>query len=99
MKVKLVDGVDFTELEDTGILLDMNKDLFYAVDEIGSIILDAIINLTSLELVLKELQKQFLEEVGLEKMLKDYIYDLNKLGLLEIEEPMLFKNEIAELEG
>ena len=86
-KVTFADTVFAQEVDGEMVLLDMNSENYFGLDEVGTAIWQAMQEKESLKEVFEVLLEQYeVEEDVLKKDLIDFVEKLKESGLLKVEE-------------
>ncbi|MEA2047019.1 MAG: PqqD family protein [Campylobacterota bacterium] len=86
-KVTFAQTVFAQEVDGEMVLLDMESENYFGLDEVGTTIWQAIEEYGNLEEILRALLEQYDVEVEvLENDLSDFVENLQKSGLVEVEE-------------
>ena len=85
-KVTFAQTVFAQEVDGEMVLLDMESENYFGLDEVGTAIWHAIQEYDNLQEVLSALLEQYdVEAEVLEKDLSDFVENLQKSGLVEVE--------------
>lgn len=85
-KITFAQTVFAQEVDGEMVLLDMESENYFGLDEVGTAIWQAIEAYGNLEEVLNALLEQYdVEAEVLEKDLSDFVENLQKSGLVEVE--------------
>ena len=86
-KITFADTVFAQEVDGEMVLLDMNSENYFGLDEVGTAIWQAMQENGDLQIVYKTLLEQYeVEAEVLEKDLLDFVEKLVESGLVEVEE-------------
>ena len=86
-KITFADTVFAQEVDGEMVLLDMNSENYFGLDEVGTAIWQAMQEKESLKEVFEVLLEQYeVEEDVLKKDLIDFVEKLKESGLLKVEE-------------
>jgi len=85
-KITFAQTIFAQEVDDEMVLLDMESENYFGLDEVGTAIWHAIQEYDNLQEVLSALLEQYdVEAEVLEKDLSDFVENLQKSGLVEVE--------------
>lgn len=83
MKVN-TNNVIFRKIEDEGVLLNLNNEIFYTMNEVGCIVWEQLVKGSNLSEIVCEVQKEY-NLIDIEQIKDDiitYIKELQKEGML-----------------
>ena len=86
MKVSVPENVLFRQLEDESVLLNLDSEIYYGLDEVGTRMWQVLIEAENIEVAYKLLLKEY--QVGKERLKQDLtelVNNLQKKGLIDIQ--------------